>query len=68
MTTANLKVTRAISQHLKDDLSLYRRAQRMLSWDSITVPQRDVIWEGKHAIGNRLAWRLQLLGGLLGEW
>lgn len=68
MTTANLNAKDATRQHLKDDLAAYLYAQRMLHRRSITGQQWDVIWEGKHAIGNRLAWRLQLLGGLLGEW
>jgi len=68
MTTANLNATAATRQHLNDDLAAYLYAQRMLRRRSITGPQWDLIWEGKHAIGNRLAWRLQLLDGLLGEW
>ncbi|RAM61265.1 hypothetical protein RB25_02940 [Herbaspirillum rubrisubalbicans] len=68
MTTANLNAKDATRQHLKDDLAAYLCAQKMLYRRSITGQQWDVIWEGRNAIGKRLAWRLDLLGGLLGEW
>ncbi|AYR25431.1 hypothetical protein [Herbaspirillum rubrisubalbicans] len=68
MTTANLNAKDAIRQHFNDDLAAYLCAQRMLYRRSVTSQQWDVIWEGKQAISKRLAWRLQLLDGVQGEW
>ncbi|QJQ00189.1 hypothetical protein C798_08075 [Herbaspirillum rubrisubalbicans Os34] len=68
MTTANLNAKDVIRQYFNDDLAAYLCAQKMLYRRSITGLQWDVIWEGRNVIGKRLASRLQILGGLLGEW
>ncbi|WP_433692425.1 hypothetical protein [Herbaspirillum seropedicae] len=68
MTTENFNLTAIVRQHFAEDMVRYRCAQRLLVRRSLGGIEWDVIWEGKQAIGKSLAWRLDMLGGLLGEW
>ncbi|NQE51926.1 hypothetical protein [Herbaspirillum rubrisubalbicans] len=55
---------------LGDDIKEFQCAQRMLLRKAVLQDdlQWNVIWQGKSAIGHRLAQRLQRLGGLMGAW
>lgn len=68
MTTANFNFTVTVRQHFAEDMIRYRCAQRLLDRRSLSGTEWDVILEGKQAIGRSLALRLNMLGGLLGEW
>jgi|GEM_PF-1052027 len=55
---------------MDEDLQEFRCAQRMLSHKAVLNDglRWNVIWEGKNAISQRIAARLQRIDGLLGEW
>ena len=73
MTTdqqTEINALRLIRLRLDDDIRVFRCAQRMLLHKAIVNDELrwNVIWEGKSVVSNRIAYRLQRIGGLLGEW